>query len=964
MKIRSKINTRVQSALQFNTRSKKNLKTLNTLILSSVLAACGKNKNPNEPVSELINAPEVENITLTPILSEGVDYISSGTNKEIISSNYSTIKTLNLIKDSNTTDNDQLIIATSEDVTSTPNISGFEEIQFTVNGQFTPNDPNFDINLENVTDFNSITISVPSTITTIDRAIVSNASGNLVFDSNIDNISINAATGEDISLVTKENAVVYITNNAENVTIDGGGRSLNISSTNIGDITVLENSSVILNAQNAKENINIVSNGNVTIGDVNALTGNIEVSSVGDISLNNAGSVNGKIELDNLRAIEGNDISITDARNAKSIDIASVGAVTAKLNGGFSSAESIIIKAAEDSTIFASGNVPSVASLTAENSTNSEITFDLDIDTLSQLNLKGSVPILVTANGDDINGTTVTTSNSSTSSLLLTGANTDLSNIASNIEVRLKNFDGKSITVGQNQNIAIDAEIPQTATAGIPIYNFETDATSLSSNTISLKIIDTNNSNLDNLATIAGLSLNDVQTVNFDLSNGVDFQTSQNITGPDLQTIKLSGTGNFNLQNSTIVGGLNSAVSLTSQNYTGNLTATIDNTINGLKNITSGAGDDIVAVNGAVNVNPSVSVNTSDGNDTISLMSDSDGNSVILSINGGNGVDKVKFAAGLDFSLSNFTLTAVENLEFTGGSTTVKVPSSVMSTKAYNISENGTGTLTLEVFPTAQVINLSSLSFDTSVVSGTDIIIVNGLNYSQALTITGSSIGDNITGTHTSADTISSGDGNDTINGSDGNDTLTPGNGLDHITSGLGTDTINLSEVVGASDTLYYGIDDGPSNVDIVTGFDVRVANDVISLDVSATSAPITYGNGTAATATGLGNIIIYEHNLDTNLNYSSNAAASIIKLTAVTEREFAKALGSSEITVANDSTICFLWFDSNANQAVFGYANENTASASDDKIKADDTFVEITRLSMTASNYTHYLDTENFVFI
>ena len=49
----------------------------------------------------------------------------------------------------------------------------------------------------------------------------------------------------------------------------------------------------------------------------------------------------------------------------------------------------------------------------------------------------------------DLNGTTVTTSNSSTSSLLLTGANTDLSNIASNIEVRLKNFDGKSITVGQ-----------------------------------------------------------------------------------------------------------------------------------------------------------------------------------------------------------------------------------------------------------------------------------------------------------------------------------------------------------------------------------------------------------------------------------------------------------------------------------------------------------------------------------
>ena len=445
---------------------------------------------------------------------------------------------------------------------------------------------------------------------------MSNGIGKLIFESNINNVSVNAVAGENINLVTNENAVIYITNNAKNVTFDGGGRSLNITSSNLGDITVLENSSVVLNAQSAKENISIVSNGDVTVGNVNALTGNIEISSVGEISINGAGSVTGKIELDNLRAIEGHDIAITDARNAKSIEIASVGAVTAKSNGGFASAENITIQAAENSTIFASGNVATVASLSADNSTNNEIVFDLDIDALSQLNLKGSVPILVTANGDDINGTTVTTSNSSSSSLLLTGANTDLSAIASNIEVRLKNFDGKSITVGQNQNLAIDAEIPQTGSSGIPVYNFNTDATTSSSNTISLKIIDTDDSNSDNLATMAGLSLNDVQIINFDLTTGIDFQTSQNISGPDLQTIRLSGTGNFNLLNSTIVGGLNSAVTLTSQNYNGNLTTTIDNTINGLKNITSGSGDDIIGVDGSVNVNPGISINTGDGNDT------------------------------------------------------------------------------------------------------------------------------------------------------------------------------------------------------------------------------------------------------------------------------------------------------------------------------------------------------------
>ena len=107
-----------------------------------------------------------------------------------------------------------------------------------------------------------------------------------------------------------------------------------------------------------------------------------------------------------------------------------------------------------------------------------------------------------------------------------------------------------------------------------------------------------------------------------------------------------------------------------------------------------------------------------------------------------------------------------------------------------------TGNLTLEIFPTAQTVNLSSLVFDSSIVSGTDKIVVNGSNYDKALTVTGSTIGDVITGTFTSNDTISSGFGNDTINGRDENDTLTPGDGADQITPGLGNDTINLAELV------------------------------------------------------------------------------------------------------------------------------------------------------------------------
>ena len=47
-------------------------------------------------------------------------------------------------------------------------------------------------------------------------------------------------------------------------------------------------------------------------------------------------------------------------------------------------------------------------------------------------------------------------------------------------------------------------------------------------------------------------------------------------------------------------------------------------------------------------------------------------------------------------------------------------------------------------------------------------------------------------------------------------------------------------------DTLYYSFDDGANNVDIISNFDVRIVDDIISLDVSAISA---YKMASAATA-------------------------------------------------------------------------------------------------------------------
>ena len=98
--------------------------------------------------------------------------------------------------------------------------------------------------------------------------------------------------------------------------------------------------------------------------------------------------------------------------------------------------------------------------------------------------------------------------------------------------------------------------------------------------------------------------------------------------------------------------------------------------------------------------------------------------------------------------------------------------------------------------------------------------------------------------------------------------------------------------------------------------------------------------------------------------NDASRSIAQIIKLTQTDKGNFADALGTGEVTVADGAVLCFLWYDTDVDQAVFGYSDETTASDSDNKITKADTFVEIVRLNMTESSYTHFLDADNFVFV
>ena len=937
----------------------------NTFLLATSLLTVGCKSSDTQSTAYENTISQSEDNTVNIILSEGQNYSELTSSDELLSADYSIFSTINEIIDNDPSDEDTLTVVTNEDILVTPTVKGIESLIFKTSDNYTDLDDSFSIDLAAFTSFKEIILSKDDENLQIQNLELNNASGNIIADHGFVNVTVTGVSSEDVQLQVQEDASILVGAKVQNLVINGTGNSIDLDTSNQGNIEILDNSSVILKAPNAIGDLILASNGNAEITDASSLIGNATVSAIGSIDIDNISALEGKLSVENMRALTGMDINISNATNAKSVEIKTVGAVIiASDNGGLTEAENIKITSSEDSIIIADKDIPRKVELEAVSANGELVAFDLNINGLTNLGLGGTSPILINSEGSALDGVTVTSSNSTTTSLNLTSADMDLSGISNTVQIQLENLDGKKLTLGANQLIALNAEHQQTSNTNKPELNFTSDATSSTSNSITIKTIDSDTSNTTSSVSCAGLNTTDIQYLNFDLSSGVDFQSTSDITGSDLLQITVLGDGNFSLSGSTIVGGLNNAVTMTATDMTGNLNVLIDNTSNGIKNVSSGTGDDIITIDGTNQSSAGVVVNSNGGSDTISLTSNSDGSLSKISLNGGSEIDQVNFESELDFSLSDLTLTNIEILNFTGGTASTKVPSDVVSTKSYILSKSGSNTLSIELIPKAQTIDLSSLTFDSSFVVGSDVIIIDGTNFGQALNVTGTISNDEITGTHSSGDTISSGDGDDTLYGRDGNDTLTPGNGEDHVIPGMGNDTINLTEEISSRDTLSYTVDDGANNVDTVSGFDVRIVDDIISLDVSELSSPITLGNGTATSTTSIGNILIKEHTIDTDLNYSSNSTATIFKLTATDQSEFADALGTSSITVADGSSLNFLWYDADTNETVYGYASENTTNEADNLITADDTFVEIVRISMSENSYTHYLDTNNFVFL
>ena len=821
-------------------------------LLAMILTSCGSN------TSSTTASTTTDDTSTVPVTSNSVVVVAEMENlglagvNDTITATSSTLISGTSVADTDPYDNDTLTVTADDDIIGTPIVSGIENIIFTTSATKLGDDYEFDVNLVNITGSDTVSFENTNSDSLIKTLDLINVGVPISVGSHFSTIKVAGQTDTNINLDISANSTLSTTGSSKDLIVNASGKSVTLSSSTATQDIIINNSyNTDITATSALRNVGITSNGDVTLRDLSALKGNIDVTNVGTINVISATNATGTLNLTNERAPLGTDITITDANSAVKVTIKSAGSITATSNNGLASAQILNLTAAEESTIYSDSVSNQDVTVNAVNSLGNSTNFNLYASTLEKLTLGGSSPLVVTIDSADISTETVVNTNSD-ATLWLTGATADFTNVATSVKLRLKNFDGKTITIKDGQDFYLDTEIAQTSSTSAPTFDHKTDATSSTTNALTLKTFDSNTSNGDKSANIAGLNFVDVQTLTLSLLDDLNLDSSADLTGADLTSVVVSGTGDFDLNTNTITGSSSTRVALNASSLSGSATLNLDGTTNGVANIQTGSAADSIKIDGVTADTGGFVIASNGSDDTIRITTNGDGSSAKININaGGGGSDTLSLAAGVDLSASNLTLTSVERILLTGGGTTQKIAASDVSGATLQLAEDGTGTAVFTVVADQTTINLSNFTFASSFASGTDSVVVNASSSSSGVTVTGTSSDDTITGSNAndtlsggaSADTISGGTGNDTINGGSGADTLTGGAGDDEFDFASGTSTEASMDKI--TDYQAAAADADNDTIDLVTG---AKGADSTSIDVK--SAIAGGGGGETVTAT------------------------------------------------------------------------------------------------------------------
>ena len=843
----------VRSSLNKKGKAKKAMPALALL----PLLGCGAEETPAETVEEV-----EDQSTSTSAGINYFDLVVSATNAgsidatDIITATSDSFVSGTSLVDENPYDNDELTVTATDDITDAPTVSGIETIKFTTAATSLGGDLEFDVNLLNISGSDLINFENTNSSSTVATLDISNIASPLSLGSHFTTAKLAAQDDTDLVVAISNDMTLTTTGNSQDLTVNAGGKSITLaSSTAAGTISISNADVVDIDTISTGDNLTIVANSNVSVDDASQLEGNVNIRSGGTIDITNATAAMGTLTLSNERAPNGSDITLINTNSFGNVSISSAGSITATANNGLAGASMISATAAEDSSISADGVANQTISLNAVNIESNITQFTLNASSIEQLNLGGSSPIVVVIDGADISSETISNTNAD-ATLWLSGADTDLTQVATSLKVRLKNFDGNTLTIKDSQDFYLDAEFDQTAATAIPVFDHITDATALTTNAISLKTFDSDTSNGDATLAIAGLTLTDIQTFNLQLLSAIGLDSSADITGADLTSVVVTGSGAFDLNSNTISGSSTSRVTLDASALSGVATLYLDATSNGVANVQTGSAADVITIDGVTSDASGYVIDTNGGADTINITTNGDGETAVIDLDGGAGTDTLTLDAGVDFSSSTLTLTSVETIQLAGGGTSQKIAASDISGVSFTLSESGAGTAVLTVVADQTTINLSNLSFDNSFAVGTDSIVIDASSAPSGVTITGTSGNDTITGSNAD-DILTGGDAADTISGGTGDDTISGGSGADTLTGGAGDDEFDLTsessteaEMDSVSDFQADADEEHNDTIDNITGI---VGADTAGIDVKSA---IFGGSGsetvTASVTTGI----------------------------------------------------------------------------------------------------------------
>ena len=202
-----------------------------------LLSACGPRDQAGVDNSELQDSTSTDT-TAFITLTENTDYTSDTEFKEIISTNQTIFKSIGQVYDQNVSDNDEIIVNTSEDILTTPVVSGFEDITFQISEDLDGIDSQFYVDLVNFSNFKTISFTQTELSSQVPQVNVINAHGSLSFNDKFSEIFITSVSEEDLSIETNTDSVIQIFGEGKNITLDGNGGSINVSTSSSGSIEI------------------------------------------------------------------------------------------------------------------------------------------------------------------------------------------------------------------------------------------------------------------------------------------------------------------------------------------------------------------------------------------------------------------------------------------------------------------------------------------------------------------------------------------------------------------------------------------------------------------------------------------------------------------------------------------------------------------------------------------------------